>query len=168
MLSRSKYDGPVVTGPDGEIRRMISREEIRENPCLEWNTFVELVIMSKYEELSQRQRGAHLAMWYSSEVNNGGHLQYFENRGTEHVDETIGALRAIGGETQAKILVKARDRYFSHARQPIQTVFEYVAQARQGEYDDLDMAFYDATPTIDELLEKHLQEHKEWYLEIAN
>jgi hypothetical protein len=45
--------------------------------------------------LSAEQRPAHLVFWYESEVQNGGHFQYFENRGTEHLAATIEALGFI-------------------------------------------------------------------------
>ena len=33
-----------------------------------------------YEDLAEVQRKAHLVFWYDLQVNNGGHLQYFENQ----------------------------------------------------------------------------------------
>jgi hypothetical protein len=39
--------------------------------------------------------------WYDSEVNNGGHLQYFENQGTNHLTETINTLKKLKAFSQA-------------------------------------------------------------------
>ncbi len=52
--------------------------------------------MEDYDDLSPEQRPAHLVYWYESEVQNGGHLQYFENRGTEHLAAAVKALGSLG------------------------------------------------------------------------
>lgn len=157
-----------VVDEHGEPKRRIKRADLEREPYLAWNSFVDLIIMTEYEDLSPRQRGAHLALWYQSEVMNGGHLQYFENRGTIHLEETIEALRALGAEAQAAILSQARERYFAKERPRIDSVWEYVKEARKLEYEDLDNAFYNAKPSLDALLEKHLHENIQWYLEIID
>src|SRR4051794_24907715 len=45
-----------------------------------------------------------LAYSYDAEVLNGGHLQYFHNRGTERVAETLASLHAIGAHHHAELL----------------------------------------------------------------
>jgi hypothetical protein len=42
---------------------------------------VNLPSSEDYANLSEERRPAHLVFWYESEVQNGGHLQCFENRG---------------------------------------------------------------------------------------
>ena len=51
-------------------------------------------------DLTPEQRRAHLVFWYESEMQNGGHLQYFENRGAEHLEETVYALGLLGAKGQ--------------------------------------------------------------------
>ncbi len=82
----------------------LKREEIHADPYLVWNTFIDLVSLAECEELGPKQRIAHLAFWYDSEVQNGGHLQYFENIRGAHLAETIQALDAIGAFCQKHIL----------------------------------------------------------------
>ena len=60
------------------------------------------------------QAVAHFAFWYESEVQNGGHLQYFENMFNRYkakedivVSATLEALKVIGAKKQAKILSQA-------------------------------------------------------------
>jgi len=45
--------------------------------------------------------------WYESEVQNGGHLQYFENCGTERLAETIAALGSLGAPCHQEVLREA-------------------------------------------------------------
>ncbi len=89
----------------------LTRGEIEETPGLVWNAFVELVALTKYQDLSEEQRPAHLVFWYDSEVYNGGHLQYFENRRMQHLEETIEALRIMGAECQRLILAGAAELF---------------------------------------------------------
>ncbi len=58
----------------------LTKSDVEEKPYCIWNAFVELLASHDYNELSPRQRAAHLVFWYESEVQNGGHLQFSENR----------------------------------------------------------------------------------------
>ena len=80
------------------IRRAIKRSEYEAAPDVAWNAFVDIVAMESPDDLSEIQRQAHFAFWYDSEVENGGHLQYFENHGTLHADATIHALEEKMGQ----------------------------------------------------------------------
>lgn len=66
------------------ITRSLTKQEVEAEPFRVWNAYVDLLAMEKYGALSREQRPAFLVFWYESEVQNGGHFQYFENRGTEH------------------------------------------------------------------------------------
>ena len=60
-----------------------------------WNAFVNLLSLSDPDELSVVQRQAQLVFWYESEVQNGGYLQYFLNRGTVEAMDAIAALHIL-------------------------------------------------------------------------
>ena len=51
---------------------------VEKKPYLLWNTFIG-IIAEDPSKLSDIQGLAHFAYQYDSEVQNGGHLQYFEN-----------------------------------------------------------------------------------------
>jgi hypothetical protein len=72
-----------------------------------WNGFVELLALSRPEELTPEQRPAQLVFWYQSEVLNGGHLQYVVNRGSAEAREAIGALESFGATEHARLLAEA-------------------------------------------------------------
>jgi hypothetical protein len=138
-------------------RPKLRRKEVEAAPYLAWNAFVDLVIMSDHEELTSVQRVAHLAMWYDSEVQNGGHLQYFENRGTQHFQETLAALTTVGAHCQHGVLEEAGYQRLSRRRTPIHSVTEYVARAHQDEYGSFDHRYHECKPELcPELLEAYL------------
>jgi hypothetical protein len=85
-----------------------------------WSNFCSAGYSSRmsYEELSAEQRPAHLVFWYESEVQNGGHLQYFENRGIEHLAETIAALGLVSASCQQRLLQDASTLFLSNPRKP--------------------------------------------------
>jgi hypothetical protein len=122
------------------MKRTIERARLQQEPHLVWNAFIDLLAISEYGDLSLIQRKAHLVFWYDSEVQNGGHGQYFENRGVSRLGETVAALRNLGLECQAETLP---DSFI----------------------DELDAAFHGCTPTVTEALEQHLARHTTEYVE---
>jgi len=74
------------------ILRSLSKQEVEAEPFRVWNAFVDLLTMEDYDDLSPEQRPARLVYQYESEVQNGGHLQYFENRHGASLSTTVKAL----------------------------------------------------------------------------
>lgn len=157
---------PASSQREDIVRSSIKRSTLNAAPYELWNAYVYLLAISEYEEFSVEQRPAHLAFCYDAEVNNGGHLQYFENKGTVYLDETIAALKSIGADDHQKVLIRAKEVYFSKERDPIQTAQEFVDEALKGEYEDLDNAFYDIKLELHQILEKHLEANTELFVEI--
>jgi hypothetical protein len=85
----------------------VERTRLQQEPYLVWNAFIDLLAMEEYGDLTSVQRRAHLVLWYDSEVQNGGHGQYFENRGVNRLAETVAALRALGLPDHAQVLSRA-------------------------------------------------------------
>lgn len=115
--------------------------------------------LAKYEELNNEQRIAYLTYWYDSEVNNGGHFQYFTNMGTEHLQETIDALKIIGANKQAGILTKAKEIYLSKKRVKPNNLNEYLKEDKQEEFLQLDDAFYSTKPEVMDLVDDYLEKY---------
>jgi hypothetical protein len=120
---------------------------------------VDLLAMEKYQDLTEEQRAADLVFWYKSEVQNGGHLQYFENRKGRYLSEPIAALGILKANCQ-QVLRDVADLFFSRKREPIQTVEEYSAIALAGEFSELDSRFYNCSPSLMECLEAYLRHHQ--------
>ena len=102
--------------------RTLSKNDFDSDHYCVWNAFVDLLAMEEYRDLTPVQRAAHLVFWYEHEVQNGGHLQFFENRGTEHLGETIDALGLLRAVSQQQILRDAGELWLSQARPRIETV----------------------------------------------
>lgn len=78
------------------IRRQITKQELQNEPHMAWNSFIDILAMEAFEDLNETQRPAQLVFWYDSEVNNGGHLQYFLNSAGERAIETAETLLEVG------------------------------------------------------------------------
>jgi len=148
--------------------RILSRAAVTKRPYLVWNAFINLIGSTEYEDLSPVQQPAHLVFRYESEVQNGGHLQYFENERLVRASETVEGLLALGATAQASILRRAIARWKSGERKRIETVEEYVAEALEGEFDDLDRAYYDCVPDTCACMEKYLSLHQDEFVVIAD
>jgi len=127
-----------------------------------WNAYNELLAMSNIDELSPVQRMAYLAYWYCSEVENGGHDQYFGNQSHFNQEEVIAALREIGAEAQADILAQA-----CVIERSI-TAGDYVETADEDSFPlrRLDLAFANCPkPIIPDLLATYLDNHEAEFIE---
>ena len=141
-------------------RLEVSRAQFKASPHLRWNAYVELLANSDYDDLTDAQRVAYLAFWYDNEVQNGGHLQYFENCGTSRLDGVIASLERLGANDQAQVLSRARARVLSLPKPRIRSVAEFVERALQGDFDDLDSAYYGCDPPVTDLLERFLDRNE--------
>jgi len=146
----------------------LTSKEVEAEPFCVWNSFVNLLAKHSYEELSAEQRPAHLVFWYESEVQNGGHLQYFENRGVEHLAETIAALGLVGASCQQKLLRDASALFHGRRRKPIDTVEEYVSIAMEYEFGVFDQRFGLCSPSLVSCLEDYLETHQSIFVTIQS
>jgi len=141
-------------------RIVVTKKALEENSGAAWNAFIQLLAMTDYEALVPSQRPAHLVFWYESEVQNGGHLQYFTNGHDERGEKTIESLGALGAEAQAQVLVSALARWRSAARLPPADAQEYEAIALENELEDLDRAFHACPIQLLDVLMRHFAEHE--------
>ena len=144
------------------VRRRVSRDS---GPDAAWNAFVDLIATEEYADLDPVQKVAHLAFWYDSEVQNGGHLQYFQNRGTGLVPETLEALKVLGAHCQLGILARAAAVYDRKPRKNVENVDEYVDEALEGEFEEFDDKYYACQPEIADLLERYFEQYRASFVE---
>jgi len=146
------------------MKRTLSQADVTSQPHLVWNAFVDLLAMEDFDDLSAVQRPAHLVFWYDSEVQNGGHLQYFLNPAGGHVAEAIEALTELRLPQQAAILSRAVARWREKPRtQPADTE-EYSAEALSEEFADCDADFHACSPTVLAALERYLASHMDDFI----
>ena len=151
----------------GPKRAVVTKAMLEDTSYAVWNAFVDLIANSFYQELTPRQRPAQLVFRYESEVQNGGHRQFFVNSEGEHLEETVAALDALGAACQARVLEQAVARWNWTQRLSPESVGDYAAEAAKGEFSDFDHAFADCEDreaSLTQVLERHLAEHEAWYI----
>jgi hypothetical protein len=149
------------------IIHTLSKQAVDAKPYWLWNAFVDLLAMEDYKDLSPIQRAAQLVFWYESEVQNGGHLQFFENRGVDYLEETIQSLGLLGAGCQREVLVTATQLWLSKHRPPKQTVEEYCEVALDREFAELDKLFDQCDPPLQQRLEEYLSNHQSEFVAIV-
>lgn len=153
----------MAEGNEGPLAR-VAKADLVNDPYAVWNAFVHLLATTEHSGLAPRQRPAHLAFWYDSEVQNGGHFQYFENRGLQLVPETIAALEYLGATPQASVLEEALAIASSRTWGEIQSAGEFVSGASESGLFRLDMTYCRCRPELIELLEAHLKQNPSWFV----
>ncbi len=149
------------------IKRQLSAAAIEKEPYIVWNAFVDLLAIEDESKLSEKQKIAQDAFWYDSEIQNGGHLQYFENKRKKDYSGVIKSLKTIGANKHAKILVNAEKEFKKKNRKIIESKEEYIQIALEGEYDKYDEEYGNLQPEMNEYLEKYLEENKNEFIEIT-
>lgn len=141
-------------------RPLVCRDDLARLPYLTWNAFVDLLASAEYDGLTRLQRPAWLAFWYDAEVQNGGHRQFFENRGTGCVEETVEALTRVGAAGQGTVLQRAAKLYETATRAP-----EGAAELTEA-LDAFDRDYHRCNPEVHEVLESYLEDHLEGFVRI--
>ena len=129
-----------------------------------WNAFVDLLCLSTESELSPEQLSAFHAFWYDAEVQNGGHLQYFLNRGVEEAGRAVLSLRSLGAHEHADLLDTALTLRSTDTRRPPRTVWGCVKRAREGKFDEFDRTYHEIHPSMFEVLENHLRQNQQLFV----
>lgn len=140
------------------MRISLKSRGVQAQPWVIWNSFLEVISRSP-KELEDLQIPAHLVFVYESEVQNGGHLQYLENQGTDGVALTVKALGIFSASCHAETLQGAAACYSAKERTHPETAADYADLALEGEFDEFDARFHACEPSLQEYLEKHLEEN---------
>jgi hypothetical protein len=108
------------------VKRKVSKSELKVKEYLIWNAFIDLVAMEDVEDLTPIQTNGKRAFEYDSQIQNGGHLQYFENYRLNDYNEIINSLKSMKAPIQADILQRAASLFYSNDRPAIKDKFKYV------------------------------------------
>jgi hypothetical protein len=148
------------------VPRIVSRSGNDQFGGFAWNGLVDMCAMEPLHAFTPVQRVAHLAFWYMSEVNNGGHFQYFCNQ--EHLDhqEVLAALRTIGAGTCTQILAEAITRQEEADLDPPRTVLEYAESEAEAAMHELDRRYYEhGDREFHACLEAYLSNHESAFVQ---
>ena len=162
---RNKSQNNDVNIKNKKILRKVSQSELKDLPYLTWNAFIDLIAVENYDDLTEKQRIAHLAFFYDGEVYNGGHYQYFENKGVEYLKETLAALKKIGAERQYEILNSASQKYIKLNPKKAETIEEFDAGVLEMNYKKFDNDYYDCDPDMNRYLEEYLENNIDEFIE---
>ena len=144
--------------------KSVSRKRFAEWKGVRWNAFVELCF-SDINDLTLVQRLPHLVFWYSNEVHNGGHYQYFVNKRHFDHSEVVRALHALGANDYANNLTAALIELGDDPIAWPDTVGQFLAGERDIDLSRYDTAFYKCTPKIESWLGDYLDKHEEHFIE---
>ncbi len=103
---------------------------------------------------------------YDSELQNGGHLQYFENHRKNDYFEVINSLKAIGAEKQSSLLLKTSVIFLGKKRKPIKSVQSYIKKTENDEYSKFDSEYYHIKPDVNFYLEEYLKNNLNEFIEL--
>lgn len=147
------------------MKPRLRRADLAADPNLLWNQFIAILANSEHRQLDESERPLSLIFCYESEVQNGGHLQYFLNQ-PGSATETIAALTTVGADEHANVLTQALTIWSQTHRSGVHTVEEYSQWALEGQFGALDEKFYALSPSITEILERQLNANVSTYFEL--
>jgi hypothetical protein len=149
------------------IPRQVRRSDSDTHDALTWNAMVDLCAMEPLETCSPIQRKAALLFWYQSEVNNGGHFQYFMNRSDYPHREVLALLRELGASRSAAALKGALGRVESILPMIALDYESYVEREHQVDLNSFDMEWgicgnKEVHACLSALLKEHEGEFVQW------
>jgi len=148
------------------VKRKISKELVCKESYQIWNAFIELLAMEKEEDLTEIQKNAQRAFWYESEVQNGGHVQYFENTFLDDYSEIINSIEIIGAQEHAKVLKRAVEIYFKMNRTKVENIEKFISESLQKDYQNLDNEYYAIDPNMNYYFKEYLKKYQDEFIEI--
>jgi hypothetical protein len=147
------------------VKQRLSRLEIDKDPNLLWNRFIAILAQTAPDHPSPAHRRFSLVFWYESEVQNGGHLQFFLNRPQGSAEATVEALQSLRADAHATVLAKAIEIWNENNLGLIRDAEDYITQAKEGKLESLDGEFYGLRPTLINLLEAALESNTEEFFD---
>lgn len=138
-------------------RQRLSRLEIEKDPNLLWNRFIDILAQTAPDHPSPSHRRFSLVFWHESEVQNGGHLQFFLNRPQGSTEATVEALQSLRADAHATVRTKAIEIWNENHLALMRDAEDYITEAKEGRFELLDSEFYALRPTLIDLLEAALE-----------
>jgi len=110
---------------------------------------------------SREQRLLVAVSWYISEVNNGGHDQFYYNSTGIVWKDALTGFREMGLDEAAAILEESAQRMGGNPSLDRQTRWDQM-DAYKPTFDDLDDRFYDlqATDDLDVAMQEYIVQHR--------
>ena len=145
----------------------LRQKDLDEDPNLLWNAFIDLVAFDEYEPLSEVQQWAHYCFTYDGQIQNGGHLIFFENYGLDYALKVLVSLENLALSDNLEILRKAYQRAGTMQWVHKAGVEEYVQVALTEPFREDDDAFYNLEPDILNRLQDYAARHMDQFFEVT-
>ena len=149
------------------IKRKLSRKNIERENFNIWNAFIDILAMEDESKLTEIQKNAQRAFWYEAEVQNGGHVQYFENTNLNDYSPVIKSLNIIGAHDYAILLEKAVKAYFKDGTKNINNAGDFIKEALNEINLALDFEYSKINPDMNHYLKEYLNKYFDEFIEIA-
>jgi Domain of unknown function (DUF4375) len=144
----------------------LTQKQIDSDPNIVWNSFIDVIGGGDDPSRSPLQQHCHYCFRYYSEVQNGGHLQFFENNGLEYAKAVLESMNGLGLVVAAKILQNALSIASKYHWPQFAEVDEYVEFAQSGLFDRLDNEFSKLEPRLIHSLEQILMRQRDEFIEV--
>lgn len=148
------------------LKRTLSKKDTEKTPYLVWNAFIDLIAMEDERDLTEIQRHAQRAFRYESEVQNGGHGQYFDNQRLEDYSVVIASLYELGAHAHAAVLEKAVTLFFGKTSRPRGGDPGDTHDIPEQEIIGLDFSYGNIQPDMNHYLAEYLKQHRDEFIEI--
>ncbi|WP_444916848.1 DMP19 family protein [Microbulbifer sp. JMSA003] len=125
----------------------VTKRELSEDPSAKLWALIMYLAENVEAQSSEQFRTFWLTYIYDAQVMNGGHLQYFVNKGLDETEETIAALIAIGAKEQALILEECLKEALQMNIPKINTLQEYSSLAEASSFSQ-DSKYYSVKPEV--------------------
>lgn len=111
---------------------------------LRWNRFIEEICENNdLSDLDGVRRTAWLCFWYDSEINNGGHLGFFDNYNQIDKNELARAIAAVGSDEIAENFLAA------------------ASCEDEEKYTEYDEKYFSFSPALIDLLMNYVEKHRD-------
>jgi HEAT repeat protein len=121
-----------------------------------------------FDQLSLPQRHYYAVFRYNSQVNNGGHAQYFVNSSGDHCKSAIEGLEAMGAEQRAKILREAASLFGAAGPSTDgdrrQRQLAAFSEQQDKSLNELDKRYYSCSENIEVLLAQYALLNKQHFI----
>jgi len=118
-----------------------------------------------YTSLSEPKRNLLLVVDLEGQINNGGFEQYYFNSYGDNAQLTVNALRAIGANATAELLIESFSAFPNNtpsvSRSERQEQLDNMPESGNELLDNLDDQFYEHKDDISNLLEKYINNNIE-------
>ena len=123
----------------------------------------ETEMMDALERFTDAQKYVWAIQWYYSEVENGGHDQFFYNDTGIVWELALEGLLEIGCNTFAAILKEAAERIGGFPSKDRETRWHEMSM-HNADFEDLDRKFYDREHELDNYLREYVRRNRGAFL----